>query len=269
LDNACQPEVACAHALQVEPTSKSALPIIGAILSAIALNAQAQVLNWPVTSGGNGHYYEAVAAPGGITWSNANYVATTRGGYLATLTSSAENAFAFASVEKDTAYWYREPQSGNWFGPWLGGVQPDGSSEPEGGWKWVTGEPFSYRNWSPYQPNNSGGNENRLQMGGGLTSPVGTWNDVNEANSTFAPSFIIEYDSDPFAVTLSVGRESEGIVTLRWLSRTNMSYSVEWRSDLVFSSWATLTNLVGNGSCMLVSEAVTPQSRFYRVVARP
>jgi hypothetical protein len=247
----------------------AAASIIGAIFSTALLNAQAQVVNWPVGSGGNGHFYEAVAAPGGITWSNANWSATNHGGYLATITSSSEDAFLFGLVGTDTGFWYREPQSGNWFGPWLGGVQPTGSTEPGGGWKWVTGEPFSYQNWSPYQPNNSGGNENRLQMGGGLTGPVGTWNDVNETNSIFAPSFIIEYESDPYAAYLSINRQSVGVVIVRWLSRANISYSVEWKSDLSLGSWVTLTNMVGDGSFIFVSEPAVESSRFYRVVAEP
>lgn len=108
------------------------------------LNAQAQIVSWPIANGGNGHFYEAVVAPGGISWSNASSVATNRDGYLATITSSSENAFVFSLVSTGASCWYQEPLSGNWFGPWLGGSQPTGSSEPLGGWTWVTGEPFSY-----------------------------------------------------------------------------------------------------------------------------
>jgi hypothetical protein len=37
--------------------------------------------------------------------------------------------------------------SGQWDGPWIGGYQDSNASEPEGGWNWVTGEPWIYTNW--------------------------------------------------------------------------------------------------------------------------
>ena len=48
---------------------------------------------------------------------------------------------------------------------WLGGFQDLTSpnySEPSGGWTWVTGEPWSYTNWFPGEPNNTGGGEDYL-----------------------------------------------------------------------------------------------------------
>src|SRR5687768_404607 len=83
-----------------------------------------QLVQWGVAEGGNGHFYEVVAAPGGITWGNAGFSATDRGGYLATITSAEENAFVFNLAAQDATLW----NSG--YGPWLGGVQPAGSAEP-------------------------------------------------------------------------------------------------------------------------------------------
>lgn len=51
------------------------------------------IRHWPVEDGGNSHYYEVVSAPTGITWAGANSRAIERGGYLATITSQAENLF--------------------------------------------------------------------------------------------------------------------------------------------------------------------------------
>jgi len=47
---------------------------------------------WP----GNGHDYEAVLAPDGITWDAANAAAVASGKHLATITSAAENDFVFS-----------------------------------------------------------------------------------------------------------------------------------------------------------------------------
>ena len=82
--------------------------------------AWAQLVEWPVALGGNGHFYEVVPAPAGINWANSNSGAVNRGGYLATITSAAENAFVFGLAEADATVWY----SG--YGPYLGGLQPAG-----------------------------------------------------------------------------------------------------------------------------------------------
>jgi len=62
-------------------------------------------------------------------------------GHLATITSSAENAFI--STQLGTTQF-----------AWLGGEQPPGSLEPDGGWQWITGEPWVYTNWDIGEPNN-------------------------------------------------------------------------------------------------------------------
>lgn len=65
--------------------------------------------------------------------------------YLACVTSAAEDAF-LASV-------YPYPANGS---PWIGGFQPPGTPEPNDGWQWVSGEPWSYTNWIPGEPNDQG-----------------------------------------------------------------------------------------------------------------
>lgn len=77
--------------------------------------------------------------------------------YLATITSEQESEFVFSLID-NPLYWKNEqhpeePHS-RLVGPWLGGYQPPGSSEPLGSWAWVTGESFKYSNWQSDQPNN-------------------------------------------------------------------------------------------------------------------
>jgi len=143
-----------------------------------------RLVQWPTSQGGNGHFYEVVSAPAGISWGNASLSATNRGGYLATLTTAEENAFVFALANQDPTIWY----SG--YGPWLGGIQPAGSAEPSGGWKWVTGEPFSCKNWTPGQPNNNQ-NEDRIQFGG-QADRSSTWNDIAQNNTNYTRGFVVE-----------------------------------------------------------------------------
>ena len=64
--------------------------------------------------------------PGNFTWDQARTNAVSRGGYLATVTSSNEWEFITNNVPNLTE-------------AWIGGTQPPGSVEPAGGWSWITG----------------------------------------------------------------------------------------------------------------------------------
>lgn len=59
----------------------------------------------PVSWSGNGHFYDVISVPGTITWEDANAAAIAAGGYLATITSQAENDFVFLLVN-NTTYWH-------------------------------------------------------------------------------------------------------------------------------------------------------------------
>jgi hypothetical protein len=105
---------------------------------------------WRVEDGGNGHWYELVIS-GPLTWGAARDRAEMRGGYLATPTSPAENAFIIPLANHPEAW--VEDCCGNTGGPWLGGYQPIGAS-PQDPWRWVTGEPWDWAGWAPGEPNN-------------------------------------------------------------------------------------------------------------------
>ena len=130
---------------------------------------------------GNEHYYEVVSTPQNISWTEAQNTAQQRGGYLATVTSQAENDFAFSLL----------PSNGL---AYIGGYQSPNSAEPAGGWNWVTNEPFSYTNWNQLEPNNNTGFENSLTMYG----QSGKWNDVDNGG-VWAPvsHYVVEYNSRP------------------------------------------------------------------------
>jgi hypothetical protein len=220
--------------------------------------ASAQLVEWPVAAGGNGHFYEVVSAPSGITWGNASLGATNRGGYLATITSAEENAFIFNIATQDATVWY----SG--YGPWIGGIQPAGSAEPAGSWRWITGEAFIYRNWAPVQPNNNG-NEDRIQFGG-QADRSSMWNDISQTNTNFTRGFVVEYDLHPNAITLNVVIKDSDEVRLSWTSRVGVSYTIEWVEDLG-GEWTLLTTVVGNGATITVDDFLVG-GRFYRCVAQ-
>lgn len=163
--------------------------LVGCIVWAGA--ASAAPVQWTVGSGGNDHWYEAISAPG-MTWTDAKAAAEAAGGYLATITSGAENAFVFALV----------PQAGGFPDPyWLGGYQNPSLPEPpfNAGWQWVTGEAWSYTNWAGGEPNNA--SEDSLAFA--FFQPSGVWNDAPTSYTGYGNGgYVVESVPEPSALGL-------------------------------------------------------------------
>lgn len=121
----------------------------------------------------NGHRYQAILVPEGISWTDAQAAAQQRGDgwHLATITSAAENAFLYDLVRADPGYW-NCCLSNNSTGPWLGGQEVNPATRE---YVWVTGEPFVYANWGPREPF---GNGDRIAFFGYQTFMGPHWNDV-------------------------------------------------------------------------------------------
>src|SRR5882762_6775277 len=103
--------------------------VLLAFLSLAVFPAGAQWVRWETSAGGNGHWYQPVPGFAGLIWTLADQLARAEGGYLATITSPAENAFVFSLVDAPQ-FW----TGFNGSGPALGGVQQDGVAEPAAGW---------------------------------------------------------------------------------------------------------------------------------------
>ncbi len=160
----------------VASTSAAALALAAAFICESA-SAQ-QAVQWRVEDGGNGHWYACV--PATSVWSAANTAAIARGGHLVTVTDVDEHAYVGSLIT-----------SSGLTGPWMGGLQEATSpdfSEPDGGWRWVTGEPWAYTAWAALEPNNYGGAENWLH--GGIS-----WNDASASPNWLWPS-IVEWSAD-------------------------------------------------------------------------
>lgn len=154
---------------------------------------------WNSGTGANGHSYQVVCSSSG--WSGARTAAENAGGYLATITSAQENVF-LASLTSGV-------------GPiWIGGYQPAGSSEPAGGWRWVTDEPFSFSSWNivtSAEPNNchsfSCSPEDSILFNDG---GAGLWNDF--PGSVGVAGYIVEFDDEAdLSATLVADRSSIGV----------------------------------------------------------
>lgn len=137
-------------------------------LSPVVASAQTQ---WA----GNGNYYQFVSTS--VDWQTAFNAANASSylglqGYLATITSDAENTFAATVANGALA--------------WLGGSD----DVVEGTWTWrngpEAGQTFTYTNWNPGEPNNAG-NEDYVHMN---FQRFGGWNDVPAG---YASGYLIEY----------------------------------------------------------------------------
>jgi len=168
------------------------LALLGVLASGMVCAAPTQ---WTV----NGHWYEFIEYGSRLTWTQAYNDAISKGGYLATLVTQAEDAWVYKNIVAPARVW-----SQGEYGPWLGGFQVSGSTEPGGGWTWVNGDgAFSYTNWNSGEPNNSG-TENTLHMFKPVNS--GMWNDVPDNTQYGFNSYVLEKNAvpEPFSIMLGV-----------------------------------------------------------------
>ncbi|MGD1833012.1 MAG: hypothetical protein ACPKOP_06660 [Sphaerochaetaceae bacterium] len=168
------------------------------------------------------HYYEVIyVESGNLNWYQAAYLAEVSGGYLACPTTEGENEFIFSLVKDEKFFWHFDENGAHYgisIGPFLGGYQPDGSVEPDGGWQWLSGETWDYTNWAQNlddgvtdkdprdntQPNDSGDGQPIMGFGE-MNTPVSTWGDYMESVGTYGLTrspgqsygFIIEYENMP------------------------------------------------------------------------
>jgi len=252
------------------------------------------------------HFYEYV--PNGVSWEEAKLGAASRSyfgrqGYLATITSQAENNFIWKIMSADA---------------WLGGTDNylhineaagysvyANQAAAEGKYYWVTGpekgQQYShhnayeeggvlsisnrYRNWSGGEPNDwpgasasDVGEEDYAQI---YSSGSGTWNDLPNGHHL---TYIVEYGDMPndntsnqvlFSKEINVYGSSAGSITggnvsvcegnnSTTLTLTNMTGSVvRWESS--FDNFLTPGEAISNSSNTLVVDNIN-ETTYYRAV---
>lgn len=156
--------------------------LVGAIVS-FALHSSAFAV--PIQWAGNGHWYEyvstAVTAPDAFTQA-AGMTHLGLQGYLATVTSAAEDAFVSATVAGGALAWLGGSDAGRAVNDWAWVVGPE------------AGQAFTYTNWAPGEPNNCCGGEDFVHT----NWSNGQWNDHGgPGNPTQANGYIVEYSGSP------------------------------------------------------------------------
>lgn len=105
----------------------------------------------------NGHYYYVYDLY--LTWKETKAYFESLDGYLATITSQAENDAVYQYIKKmgyENAFFGLTDET------------------TEGKWKWVTGEKADYTNWSPGEPNGGSAEDYAMFY---YKYPSGKWND--------------------------------------------------------------------------------------------
>lgn len=199
----------------------------------------------------NGHFYEYVSTTASWTTAKSNAAAKTYmglNGYLATITSSAENDFVRQKLSADA--WIGASDDYSQINAATGATTYANQTAAEGNWYWVTGPvgeigiPFStgnnspvavsgrYNNWNSGEPNNSG-TENFAELYS--SGSVGKWNDLGTSSNL---GYVVEYGglaADPLVV-LSANR-TMSITSV--LPVTGLNYTAGKAGKTTSMQWST------------------------------
>ena len=217
------------------------------LVAAVCEPCRAQLVQWRTEDGGNGHYYEISPTPA-TCWSNARSIGLSRGADLATLGSAAEQSFVDALLAN------RNPATGAQF---IGLVEQGARH-----YVWVTGEPTTYTNWYPGEPNDGyGGTESvgsiLWTQGQPKNGRSGLWNDVLncpvDVGTDYGPGgYILEYPCEPAIVSqpspISMCREGQARITITVGAFTG-PYQYQWQRRVAADTWTNLFDgSTGTGS---------------------
>jgi len=209
-------------------------------------SSSAQIAAGPITNSNNGHHYYLLF---GTNWNAAEAQAVSLGGHLATIRSADENAWIYST-----------------FVPYFGtedffiGLT---DRAQEGTFTWVSGETNRYRNWASGEPNNAGGNEDRVAM----RAENGRWNDVpGTANGHHGIVEILRPQTNDLPRVTIRRVAASGAVEISWASRTNHLYQVLCAPALPTQSWSTFgAYLYGDGAEIRASGTTDQSQKFYVV----
>lgn len=119
-------------------------------------------------------------------------------GHLVAIGSKAENDFVYNMFADDQRFFKVEKGKNGTSkkGPLIGLYQKPGKNEPKGGWSWTNSEPFKYRNWAAYQPDDWGGNQNFARFWGEAKKSVNPhqirankWDDSGVSSISYVMEF--------------------------------------------------------------------------------
>ncbi|WP_182866750.1 C-type lectin domain-containing protein [Stieleria mannarensis] len=162
------------------------------LICLIPTASHAGILVGPTLNPANGHTYLVLDL---ATWDDAQAEAVSLGGNLVTIDDAAENQWIIDTFAGIPGIPFVQLRPIDVLTFWIG----LNDIAQEGQFEWVSGEPITYTNWAPGEPNNLViGNEDwgMIYAAPGPTWSTGQWNDsVNEAH--LAKAAIVEITNAP------------------------------------------------------------------------
>lgn len=174
------------------------------IASALATSAYGAPIQWEAAAGGNDHWYDFVILDTEVMTTDAEGLAETSvfggsNGYLATITSAAEQSFL-------NSIWTGVGSVAGQFMDYSFFLIGASDTATEGDFHWLggpeDGDALTYTNWSSGEPNNANGVEDFV-VAWWQDSDTGLWNDIPTDSTVRA--YVVEYDSTIAAVPLPAG----------------------------------------------------------------
>jgi len=201
--------------------------------------ARAAVLAGPITNAANGHLYYLLSRN---TWTASEAEARGLGGHLVTINDAAENQWVLDTFlplmtgVSDARLWIGLNDAAN-----------------EGQFVWASGEPVTFTNWYPGEPNNLVGVEHYAAIIHLIFAPPdGRWNDISDlvVNPHILTLGIVEVSLSPVAATQPAEQFMPGSVRLNGQADPRGSPTLawfEWGMSLAYGN-ATPPQSVGSGS---------------------
>lgn len=168
----------------------------------------------------NGHLYYLLGVTG---WVEAEAEAVSLGGHLVTINNQEEQDFIWSNFGPDSPY-----QKGPL---WIG----LNDEVAEGTFVWSSGEPVTYTNWKPSEPNGATPDEDYVAMDTATNSPVGypgKWNDYHYTSpGSFAA--VVELNN-PTYLLVSNGTGGNGVA--RFDAATGAFLGMLGQSELQYAN---------------------------------
>jgi Lectin C-type domain len=258
--------------------------------------AFAGVLGGPVTNAANGHVYFLLSSG---TWTASEAGARSLGGHLATVRNATEENWIYTTF----SHW-----AGTNRNLWIGLYDPDPSTnsadrtQRRAEFRWISGEPVLYANWSPVEPNNSLSTDTSypelyVHIWNPSDTYAGTWNNFTNSSSVFGIPNNGVVEIVPPVHPLGITRVSASSVDVSWQTETNKTYQLLFNLDLLAppptnlvlavgsdgttssvpatvtlldGAWTNLGGIVtGTGLTNHVLDPTGPADKFYKLISFP
>lgn len=205
----------------------------------------AGIVAGPVTNANNDHVYFLLSSN---SWTASEVEARSLGGHLATVRNSTEENWIYSTFS-------------SWGGTnrnlWIGLYDTDPSTnsadqtQRRTEFHWISGEPVTYANWSPVEPNNSLSSDTSYpELYVHIWNPTDTyggyWNNYTNVGNVFAIQIDGVVEVVPPVSPLQIARSSPSAVNISWATDTNKTYQLMFSPDLLTPTPTNLVLAVGS-----------------------